>query len=396
MNSDKDSLVLKCDGQVIYPQIDQNEKTAMLVTGGSRMGKTYFLSFLASELIRKGYTVGLIDLGDKWSEKDKTRLKRAGATVQNVESEGIVLSFGFVGELIDSTRHIANALGFQSVYAQGVIKTALKAACKIKGNNFSFSDFMRILQNLGDENQEEKEWGMKILERLESYDSIPKIIFEVGEDSIFPKNSTIWDFADLNETYVHILAHLILWCSYCQKRQKFKSQRTMASKLFLIIDEFQTLDCNRRSVMGVCLTEGQKYGLSLILATQFLTGNFSDAVIQQFKQGGFRFYFRLTEEEAAVVSKQLLYNFHSRRQLQDKLTKLPVGNCLMIGPHTVGERKELSENIRFLKVECTEESKCINNNPKVVINIPPENNGKIKLPQWKRSNVIQQLPPPIQ
>ena len=65
----------------------------------------------------------------------------------------------------------------------------------------------------------------------------------------------------------------------------------MASRLFLLIDEFQTLDCNRRSIIGLCLTEGQKYGANLILATQFLDGNFSDAVISQFKQGGFSLLF---------------------------------------------------------------------------------------------------------
>lgn len=149
----------------------------------------------------------------------------------------------------------------------------------------------------------------------------------------------------------------------------------MASKLFLLIDEFQTLDCNRRSIIGLCLTEGQKYGANLILATQFLDGNFSDAVISQFKQGGFRFYFRLTEEEAAIVSRQLVYNLNSGAQLRKKLAELPKGNCLMVGPHTVGEKEEISENIRFLEIVCVEES-----TGKIVVVVPERGKDRIEKP----------------
>lgn len=122
------------------------------------------------------------------------------------------------------------------------------------------------------------------------------------------------------------------------------------NNIFVIIDEFQVLECDRHSIFGICLAEGQKYGLALILSTQFLLGNFSEAVINQFKQGGFRYYFRLTEEEAGNISSQLAYSTRDRKELYHRLISLPVGTCLMAGPHYVGNRKEISESIRFVEI----------------------------------------------
>lgn len=350
MNEEYRSLELICEGKSIHLNIHYNEKTSMFVAGGSRMGKTYFLLLLAVDLIQKGFQVHLIDLGDKWSRKDKERLKKAGALIKDIGKDGITFIFNSADELIDSAKHIANALGTQSVYAKEVIRASLQTAYYINKGRFDFSEFIRVLKTSDEENAEDKEWRVRICERLESYVTVPKINFCVENDNL-PTGSMIWDLGDLDETYSHILTHLIMWHLLCQKKREFRNNSI--NKSFIFIDEFQTLDCNRRSIVGLCLTEGQKYGLSLILATQFLKGNFSDAVINQLKQGGFRFYFRLTEEEAAIVSRQLVYDSRLRVQLQEKLAKLPVGNCLMLGPHTVGEREDISENIRFIKIDWT-------------------------------------------
>ncbi len=84
-----------------------------------------------------------------------------------------------------------------------------------------------------------------------------------------------------------------------------------------------------------------------------MAGNFSEPVIQQFKQGGFRFFFRLTEEEAAHVSKQIAYDPQVQKAIYKKLVTFPRGHCLLMGPHCVGTSREISEAIRFVEV-CAE------------------------------------------
>lgn len=151
-------------------------------------------------------------------------------------------------------------------------------------------------------------------------------------------------------TYSDIMAYLLVYCLYCQQKREFKNGSRM-NKTYVIIDEFQNLDCDRKSIIGTCLAEGQKYGLFLVLITQFLKGNFSDAVLNQFKQGGYRFYFRLSEEESAVVSRQLSCNSQMQIELRRKLVTMPRGNCLMMGLHSVGTRKEVTEVFRFIEIQ---------------------------------------------
>lgn len=340
-------MKLLCEDKSVHLHIQNNEKNSMLIVGGSRMGKTYFMSNFASDLIRQGEIVHLIDLGEKWKVEDKERLQMAGAIIQKVEKDGLTLMFNSVEELLTCAKNIVNALGIRSMKAVVVLKDSFKKALKIVGHTFMMKDLMQILESRS-EDTEEKEWAAKICERLDCYSEIPIITFCINTEES-SENSVIWDLDGLEDTYVQIAAYLIAYCLFC--KQKRKSRNGKKENIFLIIDEFQVLSCDRRSIIGICLTEGQKYGLSLILATQFLDGNFSEAVINQFKQGGFRFYFRLTEEEAAKISGQLAYDNKVRKELCKKLTNLPIGNCMLVGPHSIGKCQNIVENFRFMEIK---------------------------------------------
>lgn len=333
---------LLCDGLPIHLLYD-NEKNSMLIAGGSRMGKTYFISNWTASLIHLGKEVHFIELGGKWSSEDKQRLQSAGADIRNV-AEGLTLIFNSAEDLLNCAQYILNALGIRSINAVAVLKKSFKKALNISGNIFDLSTLMKILESTDGEN----EWAMKVCDRLDCCNEIYPIVFCVDSQKEFADTSIIWNLEGLEDAYVQLIAYLITYCLFCKRRRSFKND--IIKKSYIIIDEFQALNCDRHSIIGTCLTEGQKYGLSLILATQFLDGNFSDAVISQFKQGGFRFYFRLTEEEAAIISRQLAFDSKSRLELYKQLIRLPVGHCLLIGPHMVGTRNTVSEDIRFIEI----------------------------------------------
>lgn len=343
-------MEMYCDDKKIYPYIHRNEQVSMLIIGKSRMGKTYFASCQGANLIVQGCIVHLIDLGDKWSTADKDRLLSVGAVIRRVEKEGIALIFNSVREACGCGKVIANALGFRSAKAIMVLKQAIRQLFILNGQRFTLSDLAEYLENWDDESAEDKEWQQKILERLDFGDEIPQITFCLDESNDFSADSVIWDLSGMDDTYVQLAAYLINFCLFCQQKRKFRNRDTIR-KVFVIIDEFQVFDCDRRSVIGTCLVEGQKYGMALILITQFLRGNFPDAVISQFKQGGFRFYFRLTEEEAAAVSKEIARNSKERDILCRKLDTLPRGHCLMIGPHFIEGSDEIKEVYRFVEIK---------------------------------------------
>ena len=367
-----------CEEQEIRLRLDRSEKKSMLMIGGSRNGKSVLMSEIAEELIRQGNLVHVIDLGEKWTNLSKERLCSLGAARQQVESQGVRLIFGSINELIGCSKVIANAIGFQSVNAKIALKKVFQKLLNQKEKaDFSMEDILIVLESDMEEDSG-NEWIAKIYDRLDCLsESLPKIHFSINEKTDFSTSSTIWDLSGIDDEYVQIIADVIGYTLLCQQKRYFKTCMETKS-VFLIIDEFQNLSCNRTSIIGKCLTEGQKYHLYMILATQFLNANFSEAVINQFKQGGFRFYFRLTEEEARLVSRQLAYDHEIREEIYKKLISLPVGNCLMKGPHSVGKRDEVVESFRFVKVlidECDEEEeerRLENNAPKIKIYIGTE------------------------
>lgn len=351
MKGEIDNMKLMCENKTIHLRMDISEKNSMLITGGSRTGKTFLASNLAADLVRTGKTVHLIDLGEKWSLQDKNRLYAAGALEQKAENQGVRLVFGSKTELTGCVKYITSALGIRSIAAQSALKIVFQQLLD-RINVFSFQNLfneLEIRKALGIDGDSIK-WMEILCERIDSCGDIPDIHFSVWkDDNQFSNSSMIWDLAELDETYVKMAASLITYCLYCQKKREFKNGNK-SDQLFIIIDEFQNLGCDKKSIIGTCLTEGQKYGLNLVLITQFLNGNFSDAVIAQFKQGGFRFHFRLTEEEANIISKQLSYNNQSQMILYQCLKTLPKGSCILLGPHSVGNRQDISEEFRFLEV----------------------------------------------
>lgn len=329
--------------------IQGNEKLSMLITGISRMGKTYFAALLGAMLISLGYAVHLIDLGYKWSDRDKEYLLSEGAVMRRLAKERLCLTFNSVNEMCGCAGIIVNALHIRSTRAVMVMKDAIKDQLVAHEQQFALNDLMEYLKSAESKTVEDKDWRLSLWEALDSCGDIPNIIFRLDKDENFSTGSMIWDFSGLDDTYAQIEAYLVTFCLYCQQKRR-SVEKSEAKKVFVIIDEFQNLDCDRKSIIGKCLTEGQKYGLALILITQFLKGNFSEPEIEQFKQGGFRFYFRLTEEEAAKASRELAGNSRDREHLYSKLVTLPRGQCLMKGPHMIQGSNKITEVCRFVEI----------------------------------------------
>lgn len=340
-------LELKCQNEKIALDIEGQDRLSMIIAGGSRMGKTFFASLYANYLIEQGCCVHLIDLGSKWSESDKVALIKAGAITMLCAEEEIVLPFSSANELINCGRYLVNALGFKSTNAQAVMKNIIRKIIN-KRDTFQLSDLLSELENSPSGN----EWRVKILERFEMWEKIPEIKFHIDEQKsiLTAYVSIIWDLDGLEESQVQVWSNLIMYNLLCAKRRITK-QREKAPKLFVIIDEFQNLNCKQESIVGICLTEGQKYELFLILITQFIQSKFSDAVVKQFKQGGYNIYFRLTEGEAAEVSRQMAYDLSERKELYKRLISLPRGCCLLKGYHSVNGRTMISEKLRFVEVQ---------------------------------------------
>lgn len=347
-------MELRCEKQVIRLRISDSEKRSMLVVGGSRMGKTYFVSNLAAELIENGYIVHLIDLGEKWNDSDKNRLLNAGAEKCSVGTAGHLLTFRSDEELLGCAEKIASAFGNRSMRVNRALKSIFKELVKENDGCFMLDDVVERLEIEQETASVQKEGLTMLYEYFDGCGEVPNILFSVDAGADCYETSMIWELSGLDDSYVQMMTYLLSYQLLCQRKWLFKERRSDKG-IFLVIDEFQNLNLDRKSILGTCLTEGQKYGFSLILITQFLAGNFSEPVINQFKQGGYRFFFRLTEEEAAHVSKQIAHDTQTQKVIYKKLTTFPRGHCLMMGSHFVGACQESSEVIRFVEACATTE-----------------------------------------
>lgn len=341
---------LTCEGLSVGINTKKNQRLSMLIVGNSRSGKTFFCAGMAADLIQEGYSVHLIDLGQKWSMEDKEKLCNAGADVLHVATDNIILYFSSLNELFALATYIADALGFRSSYARTAIGSAIKEVLKENPQGFMFESLVNYLQ---DRNSVD-EWSEKIADKLSNLIRIPEILFTIDESASNVVNkSIIWDLDDLDYIQVQLLTSIILYNLYCNQKKSHKLK--VNKKVFVIIDEFQNLNCSQHSIIGTCLTEAQKTSLYLILITQFIQDKFAASVIKQFKQGGYRFYFRLTEEEAWEISRQIAYKQQVKDAYYYELINLQVGQCLMLGEHFIGNRQEVSESPRFVKVEQDED-----------------------------------------
>ena len=341
---------LSCNETDITLDLSQ-EKQSMLIVGGSRMGKTYFMSQYGNFLMQRGDSVHVIDLGDKWSVEDKAR---TGIVHAEPRESILHLYFPTKESLLASAKYIANAMGYSSGQIITVLKSTMKELLQERPIGFTMTDLVKLLEAKEGDGVDMKD----ILVRFDCTMGVEDVLFVVNLEKAkgMAKASIIWDLSQYEEEYNQIICQLIIFALYETQKLQFH-EGSIFGKVFVFVDEFQNIPCNRGSVLGKCLTEGQKCKMFLVLATQFLQGRFSEAVINQFKQGGFQLYFRLTEEEAYSTSKRLAYKLEDQKRLYETLTKLKMGNFFLKGPHYIGNSGKARECLRVVQVNEWKEDK---------------------------------------
>lgn len=75
------------------------------------------------------------------------------------------------------------------------------------------------------------------------------------------------------------------------------------NELFLFVDEFQNLPSGGRSSLAQMLSEGRKFGINLILATQQLPRSNATVVQQRLMQSGLILYFRPSTDQIRAAAK---------------------------------------------------------------------------------------------
>jgi DNA phosphorothioation-dependent restriction protein DptH len=99
----------------------------------------------------------------------------------------------------------------------------------------------------------------------------------------------------------------------------------------IVLDEIQNLDHQLDSPLGQFLTEGRKFGISLILATQTLS-NFGKDERDRLFQAGHKLFFKPADTEVRTYAQILADATGSRmEEWVDRLSSLKRGECYSLG-----------------------------------------------------------------
>ncbi len=338
------------DGHGIHMDMEHGEKKSVLISGGSRLERTFLGSNLASKLIQSGSILQIIDFGEQWNMEDRTRFINVGAVEKVVKQQGVKLSFSSMEELAGCARYMMNALGLRSIKTEAVLEKFLLKQYNRAEGCLSIKGLVDSLAKDKGENQQEHDEIDELYSCLNSYGCIPNITFCVNGNIRFSDSNIIWNLAGLDDTYTRVTAYLITYCLYQQKKRDFMDN-SKNNRVVIVVNGFQDLDCDSDSIIGVCLTDGWRYGLNLMLITPLLSGNFSEAILRELMQKCFRFHFRISEEEAVVISWHLAFDYSIQRRVYQKLVNLSRGECLFFGLHSVGEEQSILEMFWFLEVK---------------------------------------------
>lgn len=200
------------------------------------------------------------------------------------------------------------------------------------------------LQNMLDDLNEEETAGPALASKLAPL--VKSNLFSSNSDKswsdVFDSekhSSTIMQLASLNHDISMLCTEFLLWdlysyaCSYGSKEKP----------LPIVLDEVQNLDHRLESPLGKMLTEGRKFGVSLILATQTLSMLRKDEQDRLF-QASHKLFFAPAKTETKTYAKILELSMPGTKQAEweKQLGGLLKGQCLSVGYHLEKGRLKMS------------------------------------------------------
>lgn len=164
-------------------------------------------------------------------------------------------------------------------------------------------------------------------------------------------NTNILQLASLSHDTSMLASEFMLWDLYAYA----SSYGSKEKPLPIVLDEVQNLDHRLASPLGKMLTEGRKYGISLILATQTLSMLAKEEQDRLF-QASHKLFFAPAETEVEKYAKilELSIRGSNRKEWVEQLSQLKKGECLSVGYH-LNNNDELDLSVKKVKVSALSE-----------------------------------------
>lgn len=321
----------------------------LLISGNSGMGKTYCIQGLLFELAKQGISTVIFDYTDGFTEQKLDPIFTESLNGKIEEQYVKIDKFPInpfsrheiqIGSrtMLETDVDIANRLSsvFETVYKFGaqqksVIYEAIKSGFKEYKDNMSFIHMVEKIEESSNGSASTVLSKIMPFIDIDPFDS--ENSFSWG-DIIDSKGKVyIIQLTGFDRAIQLMLTELILWdiWNYCVKNGD------ESRPLPIVLDEAQNLSHKADSPSGKILTEGRKFGIAGIYATQFLKGALNDDEIQRLQQSGQKLYFGPPENSVMEIAKSIDINTQEAKEWAEKLKKLKKGECVTCGSMAKGD-----------------------------------------------------------
>lgn len=282
---------------------------SIAIMGASGTGKSVEEQKIALEIVSKGGTALMLDYHHVLSDEDipEEYKRQFNSYLHEIDAykTGITCNLFQPMTYRDGTQeHSVDAICavidvFDRTMKLGFAKkTALRTAVTqiVEEGLYEKEGFRAIDQILKDMNTSVAEELREKLYSLTVHNIFRSGDFFIQEGKINVIRLSQFD-VDMQETTAEIILAYIWRLAVTEY---FKEK-----ELYLFLDEFQNLPSGKRSSLVQMLTEGRKFGVNLVLATQQLPESSSSEVQKLLTQCGLTLYFRPSKSQISIAAKMI-------------------------------------------------------------------------------------------
>jgi DNA phosphorothioation-dependent restriction protein DptH len=347
----------------------------MLIFGSSGEGKTYAIQAILCELGNYSQNSLIVDYTNGFlkNQLQNTTIVKLQPTQHILKTEKLPISpFKRHVQKIDDDIFIPDnaidvakrvAATFKTVYAMGdqqfsILTDAIEEGVTKYQDSLTLDDVMSILHSYLEDQTHTKSTVQTTISKVKPFVSekpFTSVSNDIGWQSLFAdsiKRCHIFQLTMIDRISQQILTEFILWDLYAFVR----SSGTEAHPKVVVLDEVQNLDHNLDAPVAKYLTEGRKFGLSLIAATQTLSNLDRDQQSRLFL-ASHKLFFRPSAPETAQYADYAMQAAGSgnRAEWIQKLSALQKGECFSIGPALNETTGKLESKVAKIKITSLEE-----------------------------------------
>lgn len=303
----------------------------ILITGKTGSGKSYRMAGIEYEAVKEGKTVIVFD-------KDGNHYDFFSELTHKINVLENGYEWNFLSEIrkIDSIakkREAGHAVETLTL-GQNFGPHQLFCLQKIIGymvDNPDFTDtYDTELDAMGDLLLEAKEpEASSVYSRL--YPLLSSNIFRRKAETIQSGKVNVIDFSGYDSKIQCVAIEIILNIIW----KKLRKSKAVKNSLVISIDEIQSLSLGKNSVFFQILTESRKYGVSLLMATQFLS-QFGKKELDCLNQASVKIYFKPNDGDEKKLAN--IIDYTAITKYYRMLRNLKTGYALIKGDIEVDDQ----------------------------------------------------------